>query len=203
MRKDLVDATIKAIDAMIESELESTSVGRYGRIRFLCDTAGNLLQRAIARVGAAVDLDNDPEVLEQDAGMLRLGRATPATDLGELTREMISALTSMSKPRALPIPFTSPTDELMRLLDLRERLIACGRPTENVDKKIATIEESFDKEPIVSLVELAPDAPLPNEADRCEARDSHGVQCELLAGHAGTHACPKALSHWLGSGVTP
>jgi hypothetical protein len=29
---------------------------------------------------------------------------------------------------------------------------------------------------------------------RCAARESGGVRCELVSGHGGNHACPKALS---------
>jgi hypothetical protein len=190
MRKDLVEATLKSIDAMIESELESTAVGRYGRIRFLCDTAGNLLQRSLTRVDGVVDLDNEPELVEDDGAVrFQPGQRNAGTDLGDLTREMIAAISTMSKPRALPIPFTSPTDELMRLLDLRERLTACGRSTANVDKKIATVEASFDKEPIASLVELAPSEPMQRPLDNLgePSRCCHGyVDCP----DCGERICP-------------
>lgn len=165
MDKTLTDAAVKAIDALIESELHTTSPGRYGRIIKLSRQAHDLVQLSVTRVKNlacsprdnvhimdqnGMDVDEYEEVAE-DAARMAVGRMGVAVGGGgggadnvDLIRELVAGMQTAFRPRE-PLP-PSPLDQLHGLLDLRERLVTANKSVEGVDRQINEILANTTKE---------------------------------------------------------
>ena len=176
MDKTLTDAAVKAIDALIESELRTISPGRYERIIKLSRQAYALVQLSVTRVKDLArsprntvhivdqDLDADEyEEVVEDAARMAVGRVGIAAGGGggadnvDLLREVISGIQAFM-PHAPAPPL--PVDQLQGLLDLRERLVTANKNVEVVDRQIDMImtkvaEEGFDVG--LALLPVVPD----------------------------------------------
>jgi hypothetical protein len=148
MKKELVEPAVKAIDALIAAELESTSPARYENISKLCNHAHAIVQMAARRVkdvagGRVANIavggnnlayadqyqgfDYEPVMDAVEAPVRALGRA----DQTDLLREMISAFQAFSGPKPKSVE-----DRLNALLDLRERLTDANKDCKDVDAQI-------------------------------------------------------------------
>jgi hypothetical protein len=150
--RTLVDAAVKSIDALIDSELHSAGPGRYGRIIKLSRQAHDLVQLSVTRVkdaaGMQEDIDECEYVADGHAMMVArqggLVNGGGGADNVDLLREVVAGMQMAFKPRETPPP--SPIDGLHSLLDLRERLIVANKKVDVVDAQINDLMARVAKE---------------------------------------------------------
>ena len=166
MNKEALDAVLKAFEKLVEVELRTTDPARFQRIGKICVQAHTIAKMGNLRVAGVmdeVDLANDINggLVDAEFGgqfpMNAPGRRLRAiggfvggehVDQVDIFREVLA----LAQPVVKSFMAKTQRQEVDRLLDLRDRLVEAGRPTDAIDRQIdeAQIDKAARPETVVA-----------------------------------------------------